>query len=497
MGIVKKQVYKNAIVSYTGQVIGFVNTILLYPRFLKTEQIGLFTLLITLSVLYSLLASMGVPSIIVRYFPFFRTEDKRHNNFLRFTGWLALIGFVTATVLFLGFKPVITGSYSGPKDRLFIQYYYYLIPLSLFTIFFNFLEAFGKVIYRSIYSAVLKEVVLRLTTSISIGAMAFGFIDFYQFILIYVTVNGLICISLLISLALTGEFSRKKPHTGNAPVSRNEVMKYGLITLLSSSVYVMLQNADKYMLGAMAGLSILGVYGIYSNVAAVINVPAQALSRTTYQIVADSWKAKNMANIAEVYYKTSIIQMLIGCLLFVGILVNKQNLLNLLHKKEYATQFNVLILICLGYLVDITGGLNTYILTTSHKYKLITWLVIISSIVCVGLTYVLIPKFGGAGAAGAYLITITGINFCTWFYLKYRFKMQPFTYRHLIVILISLVAFFAGNYFWRMPNLYLDIAVRSLFTAIIYTALSYILNISEDLNDKINSVSKKALSFIK
>jgi hypothetical protein len=37
MGIVKKQAYKNTIVSYLGQAIGFVNLILLYPRFLTTE----------------------------------------------------------------------------------------------------------------------------------------------------------------------------------------------------------------------------------------------------------------------------------------------------------------------------------------------------------------------------------------------------------------------------------------------------------------------------
>lgn len=490
MGIVKKQAYKNTVVSYAGQVIGFVNLILLYPRFFTTEQIGLFTLLITLSVLYSLLASMGVPSIIVRYFPFFRTEDRTHNNFLGFTGWLALLGFVIATSLFFIFKPAIIAGYSQ-KGKLFIQYYYYLVPLALFTIFFNFLEAFGKAIYKSIYSAVLKEVVLRLLTTAAMIFFAFKVIDFQQFIFIYVTANGFICIAMLISLALSGQFSYKKTTTINAGVTRKNVINFGLFTLLSSSVYVMLQNVDKYMLGAMAGLQILGVYGIYSSVGMVINVPAQALSRTTYQIVADAWKSKNMAAISEVYYKTSIVQMVVGCLLFVGILVNKYNLLALLHGKQYTDQFDVLILICLGFLVDITGGLNTYIITTSHKYRLITWLVIIWSIICVVLTYLLIPNYQGEGAAGAYLITITGINFCTWFYIKYRFKMQPFTYKHLLVIAISIISYFTGNYFWRMPNLYLDIIIRSGITGCIYIFLSYILKVSDDLNDKVNSTIKK------
>jgi O-antigen/teichoic acid export membrane protein len=490
MGIVKKQVYKNTIVSYAGMVIGFVNLILLYPRFLTSEQLGLFQLLISITILYSLIASMGVPSIIVRYFPFFRTEDKTHGGFGVIAGRLALIGFIASTAVFFILKPLIISSFTQ-KAHLFVQYYYYLVPLAFFTIFFNFLEAFGKAIYQSIYSAVLKEVVLRLLTTVAMLALAVNWIDFEQFIAIYIAINGFICLCLFISLALSGQFSGRKTTGENITITNKEIINFGLFTLLSTAVYILLQNIDKYMLSAMAGLTIGGVYSLYSNVAMVISVPAQALSRTTYQIVADSWKSKNMAAISEVYSKTSIIQMVAGCLLFIGIIVNKDNMLAILQKKYFYDQYNVLIVICLGFLVDITGGLNTYIITTSHKYRLITALVSIACVVCIALTYLLIPKFGGMGAASAYLITITGINFCTWFYIKVRFKMQPFTYMHLIVILISGITYFAGNYFWHMRNVYLDIVIRSLVTAIIYVTLSYVFHVSDDLNDKIIAIMKK------
>jgi O-antigen/teichoic acid export membrane protein len=436
---------------------------------------------------------MGVPSIIVRYFPFFRTEDKTHGGFALIAARLALIGFIASTAVFFILKPLIISGFTK-KAHLFVDYYYYLVPLAFFTIFFNFLEAFGKVIYQSIYSAVLKEVVLRILTTIAMVALAFTWINFEQFIAIYIAINGLICLCLFTSLTSSGQFSNRKTTERNATITNKQIVNFGLFTLLSTAVYILLQNIDKYMLSAMAGLTIGGVYSLYSNVAMVISVPAQALSRTTYQIVADSWKSKNMAAISEVYSKTSIIQMVAGCLLFIGIIVNKDNMLAILKKKYFYDQYNVLIVICLGFLVDITGGLNTYIITTSHKYRLITALVSVACVVCIGLTYILIPRFGGMGAAGAYLITITGINFCTWFYIKVRFKMQPFTYKHLIVIFISGVTYLAGNYFWRMPNVYLDIIVRSLVTAIIYGALSYVFQVSNDLNEKINSTIKK-LSF--
>src|SRR6185437_12596416 len=489
MGIVKKQVYKNTIISYAGMVIGFVNLIFLYPRFLAADQIGLFLLLISLSVLYSLVASMGVPSIVARYFPFFRTEDNTHGGFLHVVGRFAIIGFMISTAVFFLIKPIIVASFIQ-KAPLFVAYYYYLIPLAFFTIFFNFLEALGKAVYQSIFSSFLKEVLLRLLTMIAMVMLAEGWISFQQFIIIYISINGLICLVLIISLATSGKFSFRKTLLPPA-VAGKEMINFGLFTLLSSTVYVILQNVDRYMLSAMAGLAVQGIYGIYSGIAIVINVPQQALSRTTYQIVADSWKAKNMQNIAEIYSKTSIIQMVAGCFLFIGIVVNKENLLAILHKKEFTDQFDVLVVICLGFLVDITGGLNTYILTTSHKYHLITILVIAWSLFCIGLTYILIPLYGGLGAALAYLATITGINFCTWFYLKYRFKMQPFTFKHLLVIGITRVSYFIAGYFWRMPNLLLDIFVRSMLTAVIYISLTYVARISDDVNEKIDATIKR------
>jgi O-antigen/teichoic acid export membrane protein len=493
MGIVKKQVYKNTLISYAGMVLGYFN-VLLYTQFLSTKQYGLYVLLINLSVLYSLIASMGVPSIIVRYFPFFKTKDGIHNGFFYWVGRLMVWSFLLSTVIYLLARPIIVSAYIK-EAPLFIDYFYVLIPFAAFVVFYNFFEASGKVIYQSIFSAFLKDVLLKILTTVAILAYAKGWIDFRMFILIYVAFNGVISIVLFVSLVTTGQFKFGLKKMEFEKGKNSEIVSYGLFALLSSSVYVLWQKIDVVMLSAMAGLSITGVYGFYSSIALVINVPSAALSRTTYQIVADSWESKNMKAIADIYSKTSIIQMAIGCFLFIGIIINRNNLIQIIHKKEYGDHFDLFILIALGFLIDITGGLNAYIVVTSHKYRLYTVLVILASLFCIGLTYLLIPVLGGAGAALAYLITISGFNFCTWFYIKYRFKMQPFTYKHLVVILITAISYLAGHYFWRLPNLYLDIAIRSVLTAIIYGLLTYYFQISVDINEKVDKTIKKIIAF--
>ena len=493
MGIVKKQAYKNTIVSYGGMAIAYINTVLLFP-FFTSSQYGFYNLIISISVLYSLVASMGVPSILAKYFPFYRTDDNRHNGFMHWAAGVALAGFTAATVLYVLFKPGITALYIN-KSPYFAQYYYYLVPLAFFVVAINYLEMTGRVVYQTIYSNFLQNILLRLLTTVFLLMAIAKWISFEDFIFLYIGSNGFIALLLLLSIARSGRFSHRVSDYRFKAIKKREIINFGLYTLISSAVYVLLQKVDTLMLSSMVGDGVQGVYSWYFNIAMVISVPAQALSRTTYAIVADSWKSNNRENIIEVYYKTSIIQMVIGCLLFIGIIVNRDNLYAIARNKEFTDPkyFSLFIVIGLGFLVDITGGLNTYIISTSHKYRLIMLFVLTASVACIGLNYVLIPTYGGMGAAIAYLVTMIGLNFATWLYIKYRFKMQPFTYKHLLVIVITLISYLVGHYTWRMPNVFLDIILRSAVTVGCYSILAYYLKISPDINEKVD----KTLALIK
>lgn len=485
MGIVKNQAYKNTAISYIGIVIGYMNLVLFYPTYLTTEQIGLFQLLVGLSLVYSIVASLGTPSIISRYFPFHRSDDLTHNGFVHWIVVFSLLGFTLSTLSFLIFKEAIIANYIT-NAPLFVRYYYFLIPLTFFTVFFNLLESFGKVIYQTIYSGFLREIVLRALTTVAILLLAKGWMDFSQFLIVFISIYGLISLLLLINLAIAGKFSYRFNKEQFLKIKNKEIVGYGFYTLLTGAIYILLQKIDIIMLGSMIGLSMVGIYSTFFNIATVITVPAKALNRITYQLIADSWKDKNVHNIAEIYSKTSILQMIAGCLLFIGILINKDNLLTIINKNEFTGQFDLFIVIGLSFLIDITGGLNGHIIYSSHKYKLVTALVICTALFCIGLNYILIPLYGGIGAAFSFLISTTLFNFCTWFYIKYRFKMQPFSGKHLLVLGASFIAYIIGANFWKIPNLYLDILIRSGVTTLVFGFIIYYLKVSADLNEKVD-----------
>src|SRR5258708_17363046 len=246
MGIVKKQVYKNTLVSYAGMVIAYVNTILLFPFFVTNEQYGLYNLLISLSVLYSLVASMGIPGIVAKYFPFYRTEDGTHSGFVYWTAIISAIGASILVVLMVIFKPFILRQYVT-NSPLFVKYYFYLVPLTLFTILFNFLEVTGRVIYKTIFSSFLRDVLIRFITTILLLMLAKKWINFHDFVAMYIASWGLISILLLISLSLTKKFSYRLGAAKFTLIKKKEIINYGFYTMISVAIYVLLQKVDVIM----------------------------------------------------------------------------------------------------------------------------------------------------------------------------------------------------------------------------------------------------------
>ena len=72
MGILLRQSFWSTIVIYFGVVLGFINSIILSPSFLDTEQIGLIRQIISASTLLIPITTFGVNSAYVKFYPFFK-----------------------------------------------------------------------------------------------------------------------------------------------------------------------------------------------------------------------------------------------------------------------------------------------------------------------------------------------------------------------------------------------------------------------------------------
>jgi O-antigen/teichoic acid export membrane protein len=484
LGIVRKEALANSIFSYIGVALGYLNVIILFPAFFSSDEFGLLSLIISVSVIYANLSAMGLVSTIPRFFPFFKTDNKLHNGFMSYILLIGVGGFLIITILFIVLRPLIISAYID-KSAAFVDYYYFLIPLGLFTLLYNVFEAIARAVYKTSFATFLKETLLRLLTTVGILLFMFKVLNFHQFIYFYLFINGICALMLLFQIIFSKEFVFKFIFKDLTKEKFFEIMKYGGFLYISSASMIIGQSgADTLFLGSMVGLSVVGAYTIYMRIATLIYVPMRSLSKISVPIIANCFKENDTKQIADIYKRTSLIQLIFGCLIYIGVIINKHNLFYFLKKPEYIDSFNIFYFVGIAVLIDIAVGLNSEIIAISPKYKYDTLFNIILLAVSISANYFLIPIFGGVGAALAAIASFFTFNFIKWLFLVINFKMQPLDYKQLIVIGITVITYFISNAIPVMNNVFVDAIVRSGIAILIYAGLTLLLKVSPDLNER-------------
>lgn len=485
MNLLQKQGFYNSIILYAGTALGFLNLIILFQRILTKEEIGFYALMIAISGLYAQIASLGINGIIIRYFPIFRTEDRSHKGFITLVVIWSALGFAMFTLLFILFKGYVMQHYEDKAGAgLMVKYYYYLIPISFLTSVFMVLESLARTVFKNVFSAFLKEFLLRFITSLTVLMMAAAIFDYNGFLVAYLIGNALIIALLWYNIAKGGHF-RMKRIDPEILGRKKELLSYGLFSVISGGSFGLVQSMAILMLSVLAdqSLELVGIYSTFFGIAVFISLPAKALGRTSYQIVSEAWAKQDLKKIDRIYKKTSLVQFIIGCLLLIGLVVNYDHILFLMHRPEYKQYFWVFVVVGFTFLVDITGGLNGQIINFSKYYRYTTFLVTMAVFVCAFLNWLLIPYFGLLGAALAYLIVMVVLNFLYWLFIKVKFKLQPFSPRYFVVILISAIALAAGIYIPVFELVLVDIVIRSAAVTLIFTTLILTLRVSEDISE--------------
>ena len=123
MGKVLRQSFWSTIVIYFGVLLGFINSIILFPKFLTTEQIGLIRQIISASTILIPIATFGVSSTYVKYYPLFKDSLIEKKQFFSLNLIITLI-FCSIVLLSLFFFLDEIKLLFSEKSQLFFDYFY-------------------------------------------------------------------------------------------------------------------------------------------------------------------------------------------------------------------------------------------------------------------------------------------------------------------------------------------------------------------------------------
>ena len=439
MGIIKRQTIQSSIYAYAGVAVGFLTQGLWFPNLFSTEQVGLLTLLISLAQVLAQASNLGLNGAGGRYFPYFRNADKQHNGYLLIASLTTLVGFGLCVLALWLARPWVIGFYQK-ESSLFVEYYYLLIPLTLFTVYFTVFDNYARLLYDPVTGTLLQQFVQRVFIFLAGGLYWLGWVTFAQFLGVWLMAFLVPLVLMIISVARDEALFFDRRFIWVDLDLRRNMMRYAGLTLTSALSTQIIWTIDKVMINSKQGLGDTGIYGTASYFAAVIAIPATALYKVSGTLIAESWKINDLENIASIYQKSCLNQLIAGCLVFVGVAANLPSVFRFLP-ASYEAGYYVILWLGLGKLIDMATGVNGIILNTSRYYAYDSFFFVVLIFITIAANQYLIPRFGINGAAmGAALATML-YNLARTLFVGIAFRMQPFTWRNI-------ACYSAGG--WRM-----------------------------------------------
>ena len=486
MGIVKRNSIVITVLSYLGIVVGYVNKILLFPNFLSEEQVGLANILVGLATMYAQFSALGIHSAVVKFFPFFKTPDRRHNGLFFWSALGVSIGFVLFTVLFLSLREPVT-EYYARKSPLLSEYCLLLIPLGLTTLFFNFFTSWLQALYKTVVSSFVYEVLLRLLITAEISLYALHAIDFRQFVIGYVLIYFVPTLVLLIYMLAIGQV-RFRPVV--SPRVRRLVAVagvYGLWQYLGGTSMYIVPVIDQSMLAGIQGLAQGAVYTTMAYMVAAMLTPYRSIVKVATPVVTNLWKERDMDGLRRISRQVSLAGLIVGCYLFLVIWVNLGNIFSLMP-DAYASGRWVFLFLGLGRIVDMYSGLNGTVLVTSKKYRYDFSF----SLLLVGLTVttnaLLIPRYGMNGAALATMTTVVVYNLIRIVSVWHFFRIRPFAWSDLGIAGLTFALIGLCSLWPQTGGFAIDAALRTIAVSALFGGAVYGSKISPEINRSIDRV---------
>lgn len=487
--MVKRESITIAILSYVGMAIGYINKILLFPNFLSEEQVGLTGILLTIALMYAQFSALGINSSIIRFFPFFRTPDKKNNGLFFWSALGISIGFILFTLLFLVFKePVIR--YYAVNAPLLSKHYLLLIPLALTTLFYNFYNSWLQALSKTIISTGVYDVLLRLLITAAISLYALGVINFEQFLAGYILVHFVPTLVLLIYTAAIGE-SYAKPVI--APRTKKLLaifFTYGLWQFFGSASSYIIPVLDQTMLAGIRGLEENGVYIVMLYMVSALMIPYRSIIKVATPLVAGYWKTRDMRSMRDIYRSSSLTSLIAGCGLFVLIWVNLDNIFSLIPESYSAGRY-VFLFLGLGRIIDMYSGLNGIILVTSKKFRYD----LVFSLLLVVLTFatnlMFIPRWGMTGAAFATMMSLIIHNVVRVLFVRRFYGITPYMWKDLLVIALALITVAVLVLIPKVGGFISDVLIRSVVVCMVFGLGIYYSRISPEINSLVEGIIRK------
>ncbi len=407
----------------------------LIVRYLSKSDYGAFAYVMSLVSLGSSLVVFGMDKTVTRFVPIYQERGEYPKMFgalIIMISTILSLGFFLVLLVF-GLKGWIAESFINDRQTLnLLLLLIFLSPLQAFdSLMVGMLAVFGRpssiFFRRHILGPGLKLLVVLaiILLQSNVYYLSAGFMA-------SAAIGVIIYSGILIQYIRNQEFWKQfNPRAIIFPIK--EVFRFSIPLLTTNFVYILRSHLVVVILGYFRDTPDVAAFRAVQPVADLNTVVIQSFALLFMPTMARLFAKDNQAGMDDLYWQSAIWIAVISFPIFLVTFSLAQPLTLLLFGERYAQSGLIMALLAFGYYFNAALGYNADTLRVYGKLRYTVAIDFLAMLISLGLSLLLIPRYGAMGAALGTCGTLVIYNILNHVGLKFATKINLFQWHYLRV----------------------------------------------------------------
>ena len=472
---------KSAVKGSTIVFLGMVASILLWfatkvliVRNTTKEELGIYSIVVAVVGILSLLAGLGIQEGVPRYISLFLGEGKKSqakaiSRTAIITGLISGMAFLLFLLIFSGL--IARYVFYKPEIRIPLLIISFFIPLTVISNTFVGILRGYNMIYPKVFFFDIGQPFFFL---LLLGLFFIIKLSFTSIFYAYSISMLLVLLPMAAYYFIKIELTQPRLEVITHRYGR-ELIKFSAPLLMASVLGIVLTWCDTLMLGRYARAEEVGIYNVSISLAKLLTFPLQALEFVYMPIAGELYIKKQYSELGRTYQVLTKWNFLATLPIFFILFFFPEMTITFLFGARFMDSAPALRILSICFLFHAFLGANGLLLIIMGRSKALMNISIVGMLLNILLNYILIKHFGlgNIGASLATLISYLALNIIISLILYKISNIHPLTPQYIKPIIVSSIiglALYAiakslPLYVWMLP-IYLFLYLGGYFISL-------------------------------
>ena len=466
-------------------------TAVLLARLLGAEEYGMYTLAISVATIAASISVFGLDTAMIRYIAIQVTREDKAGIWGTIqvgVGTATLLSVLTGTVLYAFSYFIAQQFFHDPQLAPLIQLASVFIPLlAMSDVLAGVTRGFKRMDYPVIAQFVAQPII-RLVLILGLAILG---LNAWQAVITYGLAD--LSASIIMLYFLNKEFPLKRPLS---PAKRDvkAILGFSLPVWLSELMVKFQNNLQVLVLGSMNTIAGVGVFSVASQITSVSGQFSSSLNVSAKPVIAELHHQKDMKQMEHIYQTTNKWSLMVQLPVFLSLVLFSSQILSIFG-EDFSTGATALVILAWSDLVNVTTGMGGIIIDMTGYTKLKLINSIIRLITYLGLSIVLIPRWGIVGAATVSLFGEGIVNLLRLFEVYVLFKMLPYNkdfIKPILAAILALVSTLAIRIWLPIGESTILLVLNMAVLFVVYAAGNLMMGLSEEDRAMLARINRRA-----